>query len=139
MMHRSYPVYVDWESDIGSGIEYMEELVKSNIWEHLTSFYSIKDPNKLDDIIQFIKDNPSVMKILMDAPEKIREIFGNVSLQIDLAHDVEENARMLVIVIEVSGFSVEEVMNLDRKLFDSWISDWFDSLGDKILITESFS
>ncbi len=138
-MHRSYPVYVDWESDIGSGIEYMEKLVKSNIWEHLTNFYSIKNPSKLDEIIQFIKDNPSVMKILMDAPEKIREIFGNVSLQIDLVHDVEENTKMLVIVVEVSDFSVEEVMNLDRKLFDSWISDWFDRLGDKILITESFS
>ena len=84
-----------------------------------------------EDILQFIKDN-NLTDILVDAPEYIREVFGDdIKLALELEDDPEENWTELWIIIK-SNYTPEEAIELELKLLHTWWKNIKDKVRDKL-------
>ena len=88
-----------------------------------------------EDIMSFLKTNRFLIKILKEAYENIKTIFGaSVYLYLELCADPEEDFEELFIVIK-STHDSEEALHLLDKLDKSWFLRVVDSTQGKLNIT----
>jgi len=89
-----------------------------------------------DKIKDFLEEHDYLYPILIEAEEKIHEIFGEkAKLCLELYHDIEEGWEELVIIIK-SPYSMEKAQELDDRLADEWFLDKMDETRGKLNIIE---
>jgi len=99
---------------------------------NIKSLYSLRNE---EAIVEFLSQNRDLMEYLLDAPAKIREIFGDdVKLELELHTDPEENWDELFIVI-VTSVSPKEVIEMERQLFKEWFGKIVDKIGGRLNYT----
>jgi len=100
--------------------------------DNLETKYIFMNP---EEIKMFLLSNTDLIGILIDAPEHIRRIFGEVPIYLKLTHDPEENWDELFIVIKTS-YSPEKAVELENKLFDEWFINVIDKVNTRLNFTE---
>ncbi len=103
--------YVDIFSDIEASMENDDFQ-----FAYLSQLYTIEEP---DSVVTFIHKYPDVYEVLFKAPDHIKQIFGDVSLNLELYHDPEEDYEGLFIIINTK-LSPEEALRLLDQLDDEW-------------------
>jgi tetratricopeptide (TPR) repeat protein len=85
--------------------------------DSLHQLYSFINPES--EIINFIIEH-NLWAFLLEAPRKIRHVFGNdIALELELHHDPEEDFEGLFITIK-TNLSPEDSLNLLDKLDEEW-------------------
>ncbi len=118
---------------------YKEENKESSVYllpqvliDNLEEKYIFINP---EEIKAFLLSNIDLIDILIDAPEHIRRIFGEVPIYLKLTHDPEENWDELFIVIKTS-YSPEKAVEFENKLFDEWFINVIDKVNTRLSFTE---
>ena len=113
------PESVDIFSEIEALIEYDDFQ-----FLYLSQLYKIEEPNP---VRSFINEYPYVYKILFEAPDHIKQIFGDVPLNLELYHDPEEDYAGFFIIINTQLPSEESL-----KLLDQLDEEWWLTIDDDI-------
>ena len=103
-----------------------------SVISELEKFYFLRNPN---EITQFLFENDFLIETLVEAPQHINRIFGEIPLLLELHKDPEENWDELFIVIK-SFFSPEEALKKENRLIDEWFFDKIEKTRGKLNITE---
>lgn len=98
---------------------------------NIKSLYSLINE---EAIVEFLLQNPDLMEYLLEAPAKIREIFGDVKLELELHTDPEENWDELFIII-VTSASPKEAIEMERRLLKEWFGKIVDKIGGRLNYT----
>jgi len=99
---------------------------------NIKSLYFLRNE---EAIAEFLSQNRDLIKYLLVAPDKIREIFGdNVKLELELHTDPEERWDELFIVI-VTSTSPGEVIKMEKQLFKKWFTKIMDRVGGRLNYT----
>ncbi|HIP90110.1 MAG TPA: hypothetical protein EYH22_00985 [Candidatus Nanopusillus sp.] len=85
-----------------------------------------------NEIRDYILSNEFLIPLLLEAFEKIYEIFGEVPLYLELHRD-PEGWDELFIVIKTSG-TPEQLIALENKLIDEWFIHILDDTKGKLNI-----
>ncbi len=117
--------YADIFSEIEASIEYDDFQ-----FAYLSQLYTIEEPNPVRLFI-----NEHLYKVLFEAPDHIKHIFGDVPLNLELHHDPEEGWDELFIIIKTS-LNAEKAIELEKKLFDEWFVHIMPSTKNKLNIIE---
>jgi hypothetical protein len=111
-------------------IKDMATLAREGDFAVLSQFYAFSDEDSEAQIIQFIKDHLFLLNILIEAPRYILSIFGSdVTLEIELDHDPEEDFEGLFIIIRTS-LSPEDSLDLLDRLDEEWWLDVDDNISN---------
>ncbi len=111
--------YADIFSEIEASIEYDDFQ-----FAYLSQLYTIEVPNS---VVSFIHEHPYVYEVLFKAPDHIKQIFGNVALNLELYHDPEEDYAGFFIIINTQ-LPPEESL----KLLDQLDEEWWLTIDDDI-------
>ena len=122
-----------------SRVEYVKETAHKDSrytpmkqWDEIHRLYGFDDSGEIKD---FVSHNTQILSALLEAPEHVRRIFGDVPLHLELHHDPEEGWDELFIVIKTS-YSAKKAIELENKLFDEWFVHVMPSTKNKLCITE---
>ena len=110
----------------GIDLTHHDKYILINFLEHLYIF------TQSDEIRDYILSNEFLIPLLLEAFEKIYEIFGEVPLYLELHRD-PEGWDELFIVIKTSG-TPEQLIALENKLIDEWFIHILDDTKGKLNI-----
>lgn len=87
------------------------------------------------EVETFLRSNLEIMDLLLEAPNIIKEFCKeNHSLLLDFYIDPEEGTEEFFLIIH-NNLPIEESLEVEMKLFDTWLSCKSASVRKKITIT----
>ncbi len=98
----------------------------------LEDFYTFDNP---EEIKKFFLMNDYLIEILLEAPSRIHEVFGEVPIYLELHRDPGEGWEELFIIIK-SPYAVEEAARLENKLVEDWFLKKMKDARGKLNLTE---
>jgi hypothetical protein len=108
-------------------------LEQDRLVEQLTKLYTFDDDAL---VTNFLRENPFLLNLLIDAHEKIQGYFGSdVQVTLEVFTDPEaEDSQQLFALIH-TDLSLEEEENRLEKLYDEWWLDTLTATRCKLVIT----
>jgi len=98
----------------------------------LESEYIFDDP---EEIKRFLASNEDLIEILSSAANRIRRIFGDAPLHLELHRDLENGGEELFVVIK-TNHPAEKAVELETELFEDWFAKVLDRVGGRLNFTE---
>jgi hypothetical protein len=87
------------------------------------------------EIGSFLLTNSFLDSILLEAPQHIHRIFGEVELHLELLFDPDCGTEELFVLVK-SHYPISESIKLEEQLFEEWFYEKIDSTLGKLNITE---
>ncbi len=111
-----------------------KEKERQEEFARLPQFYKVLNEDK---VISFLKDNPFLFPILVEAPREIYRIFPkeDIKLELELHHDPEEDFDELFVVIK-SPYTPQKARELMDELGEKWFLSIMYQTKNKLCITE---
>ena len=91
---------------------------------YLSQLYTIEESNS---VVAYIHEHPYIYEVLFKIPDHIKQIFGDVALNLEQYHDPEEDYAGLFIIINTK-LPPEESL----KLLDQLDEEWWLTIDDDI-------
>lgn len=100
--------------------------------EALRAYYDMTD---VAAVAGFLEGNEFLVPVLGEAPEKIREVFGFVRLDLEVFRDADSHMEKLFIVIK-STCTPNEAVECEERLVRTWFSEKMLQCRGKLNLAE---